>query len=84
MGRKKAPKRPDLVKEMILSLMKRSLAIESNTERQVYSPWFKEIIVKVKEEGISYEELHELTNIPIKTLENFKLSVENNSPKKKL
>ncbi len=83
MGRKKAPKRPDLAKEMILSLMKRSFAIQPNTDRMSYSPWFKEIIVKVKEEGMSYEELHELTDIPIKTLENFKLSIEENIPKKK-
>jgi len=83
MGRKKAPKRPDLAKEMFLRLMKRSFAIESNTERMTYSPWFKEIIVKTKEDGMSYEELHELTDIPIKTLENFKASIEDNIPKKK-
>ena len=84
MGRKKAPKRPDLVKEMIQGLMEHSLAVQPNTGRMAYSPRFKEMIVKVKEDGMSYEELHELTNIPIKTLENFKLSVERNNPKKKV
>ncbi len=84
MGRKKAPKRPDLVKEMIQGLMEHSLAVQPNTDRMAYSPRFKEMIVKVKEDGMSYEELHELTNIPIKTLENFKLSVERNNPKKKV
>jgi hypothetical protein len=84
MGRKKAPKRPDLAKEMIITLMKRSLAIESNTERHVYAPWFKEIVANTNNEGMSYEELHELTGVPIKTLENFKASIALSNPKKKL
>jgi len=84
MGRKKASKRPDLVKEMVLGLMEHSLAMQQNANRMSYSPRFKEIIVKVKSEGMSYEELNDLTNIPIKTLENFKLSVEDNFPKKKV
>ncbi len=83
MGRKKAPKRPDLAKEMFLGLMERSFAMQSNPDRAGYSPWFKEMIVKAKKEGMSYEELNDLTNIPVKTLENFKLSVEDNFPKKK-
>ena len=84
MGRKKASKRPDLARKMIITLMKRSLAIESNTERQAYAPWFKEIIASANDEGMSYEELHELTGVPIKTLGNFKASITLNNPKKKL
>ncbi len=84
MGRKKAPRRPDLAKDMFVSLMKHSLAIESNTERQTYAPWFKEIVASANDEGMSYEELHELTGVPIKTMENFKTCIFFNNPKKKL
>jgi DNA-directed RNA polymerase specialized sigma24 family protein len=84
MGRKKAPRRPDLVKEMILQLMDHSLAVQKNADRMTYSPRFKETIVKAKDSGMSYEELNELTDIPIKTLENFRASVLLSNPKKKL
>ena len=84
MGRKKAPERPDLAREMVIALMKRSLAMESNTERQVYSPWFKEIVANANDQGMSYEKISELTGVPIKTMENFKASILLNNPKKKL
>lgn len=84
MGRKKAPRRPDLAREMMITLMKRSLAVESNTDRQAYSPWFKEIVANANDQGMSYEEINELTGVPIKTLENFKASILLNNPKKKL
>ena len=84
MGRNKAPRRPDLVKEMIKGLMEHSLAIESNIERHAYSPWFKEIVANMNDQGMGYEEIHELTGVPIKTMENFKASLLLSNPKKKL
>ena len=84
MGRKKAPKRPDLAKEMFKSLMEHSLAIQPNTERGVYAPWFKEMVANANDKGMSYEDLHELTGVPIKTMENFKASILLSNPKKKL
>ncbi len=69
---------------MILELMDHSLAVQKNADRMSYSPRFKEIIVKAKDSGMTYEELNELTDIPIKTLENFKASIFSNNLKKKL
>jgi DNA-directed RNA polymerase specialized sigma24 family protein len=84
MGKKKAPKRPDIASKLFRKLMERSFAIQLNAERTSYTPWFKETIVDALEQGMSYEELSEITAIPVKTLENFKATVEDCVPKKKV
>jgi transposase InsO family protein len=57
--------------------MERSLAIEHNSHRNSYAPWFKECLVSMLEKGMGYSELSILTSIPVKTLENFKQTVRN-------
>jgi len=62
----------DLIIKLICTLMIRSQAIQKNGKRDSYAPWFKELLMTLQEEGITYKLLSTLTNISVKTLENFK------------
>ena len=58
---------------LVRTLLKRSNGLSENGERSSYAPWFKEAVYDLLHTpDVSFQEVCNLTGIPIKTLENFK------------
>jgi len=58
---------------LVNTILKRSGGVQGNSNRDSYAPWLKEIICEMLQtSGASFQEMSELTGIPIRTLENFK------------
>lgn len=58
---------------LVRTLLKRSNGFSENGERASYAPWFKEAVYELlNTPDVSFQEVCNLTGIPVKTLENFK------------
>jgi hypothetical protein len=58
---------------LVRTLLKRSNGLSENGERASYAPWFKEAVYDLlNTPDVSFQEVCNLTGIPVKTLENFK------------
>lgn len=57
---------------LVRTLLKRSKGFQENGERGSYAPWFKEAVFDLlNTEGVSYQDVNNLTGISVKTLEKF-------------
>jgi len=57
---------------LVRTLLKRSKGYQENDERGSYAPWFKETVFDLLHtEGVTYQEVSNLTGISVKTLEKF-------------
>ena len=55
------------------TILKRSQGHQENGQRASYAPWFKEALHEALDcDGSTYQQVSDLTGVPIKTLENFK------------
>lgn len=54
-------------------VLQKSNGVSENGERASYAPWFKEAVYELlNTPDVSFQEVCNLTGIPVKTLENFK------------
>lgn len=53
-------------------VLKRAKGFQENDDRGSYAPWFKEAVFDLLHtEGVTYQDVTNLTGIPVKTLEKF-------------
>lgn len=72
------------VQPIFRTLLRRSNGFQENSDRDSYAPWFKEAIFDLLHaEGISYQDVTNLSGIPVKTLEKFLDFVDQLNPEKK-
>ena len=64
-----------VARNLIANLMERSSATQVNEERNTYSPWFKQLIVKLMDEGASYKTIRQLTGISEDCLPKFRKDI---------
>ena len=57
---------------LVRTLLKRSKGFQENDDRGSYAPWFKEAVFDLLQtEGVTYQDVTNLTGIAVKTLEKF-------------
>jgi hypothetical protein len=62
---------------LVRTLLRRSKGFQENDERGSYAPWFKEAVYDLlNTEGVTYQDVTNLTGIAVKTLEKFLEFVE--------
>jgi transposase InsO family protein len=60
---------------LITQLMEKSSAVQVNSERNTYAPWFKQFITKMLDEGASYKTISSLTGISEENLPKFRKDI---------
>lgn len=63
-----------LAQGIISELLKRSGAVNDNDERKSYAPWFKSLVINLKEKGATYVSMASLLGIDAETLRGFRKS----------
>lgn len=64
----------ELAKSLIAELLYRSNATQMNQDRKSYAPWFKNLILSLKERGFQYVDMAPLLNVDAETLRGFRKS----------
>jgi len=72
-----------LLQELFRLLLIKSGGISDNQERISYAPWLKEAIIKLHDKGCPYKIIELATGISVKTMENFKITIQRNMPQKR-